>query len=199
MPSFGNTTTPNHNWFEQGVNTPPNQVGSHFNMPSGGGLITTLHAYFGLAAGGPATAWLCLWDGSFNLLASVAVSVANGSASVGGQAWHSGTLATPVYRAGGASIFLGFAVAEANGFITTDESSGTSVWNTDATPPGNLANTSTGFNGIGAYADYLPVSARVRRGGAWAQTGNIYVRRSGVWTQATRVRGRRSGAWVDAT
>lgn len=199
MPTVGNSTTPGHSFFFQGVNTPPNQVGSHFNMPSGGGLITALHAYFSTEANGTATCWLCIWDGSFNLLGSVPVSVAQGSNSVGGQAWHAGTLSTPIHLSSGQSFFLGFAVPEHNGFVTTDESSGSSVWNTDATPPGNLANVSTGHNAIGAFADYTPVSARVRRSGAWVQTGTIFVRRSGVWVQATRLQVRRSGAWVDAT
>lgn len=196
----GNTSTPGHNWFEQGVSTPPNQVATSFTMPSGGGLITNLHAYFSLVSGGSATAWCCLWDSGHTLIANVPVSVPNGSASVGGQGWRTAALGTPVYVAGGATIYLGFSVSESNGFYSTDNGSGSSVWNTDATPPGNLSSlSSTPYNSIGAFADYLPVSIRVRRGGAWVQTGEVHVLRSGVQTQATRLAVRRSGAWVDAT
>ncbi|GEM_PF-5282277 len=199
MPQVGNSSTPGSIYFFQGVNTPPNQVATAFTMPASGGLITNLHAYFATEANGTATCWLCLWDGSGNLLGSVAVSVPQGTNSVGGQAWHTGALATPVYVSGGSTIYIGFSVPEHNGFVTTTESTGSSVWNTDASPPGSLSGfSSTGFHALGAYADYQPVSARVRRSGAWVQTGLIYVRRSGVWTQATRVRVRRSGAWVDA-
>lgn len=199
MATIGTTTTPAHNWIEQGVNTPPNQMASGFTMPASGGVITNLHAFFGLVANGPDTAWCCLWDSGFNLLGSVAVSVANGTASVGGQTWNTGALATPIYIAGGATIYIGFAVKEVDGFFTTDESSGSSIWNTNASPPANIASTATPYNGLGAYADYLPVVVRVRRSGAWVVTGTVDVQRAGVRTQATQVAVRRSGAWVNGT
>jgi hypothetical protein len=200
MATVGNTSTPGHNWIEQGVNTPPNQMATAFTMPSGGGLITNLHAYFALVAGGSATAWCCLWDASGNLLGSVAVSVPNGTASVGGQQWNTGALSTPIYVAGGATIYLGFAVRESNGFYTTDESSGSSIWNTQSSPPASLSgNTSSAHNALGAYADYTPVTAHLRRSGAWVTTGTIYVRRSGAWVQASTLQVRRSGAWVNGS
>lgn len=201
MATVGNTNTPGAggNFFFQGVNTPPNQVATLFTMPSPGGLITDLNAYFSTEANGTATCWLMLWDGAGNILADPAVSVAQGSNSLGGQAWHSASI-TPVYVAAGASIFIGFSVPQHNGFVTSTESSGSSLWNTTASPPaGFTGNSSTGFHAIGAYADFTPLTARVRRSGVWVATGSVFVRRSGVWTQATRLRVRRSGVWVDAT
>lgn len=197
--TVGDGATPGHNWFEQGVNTPPNIVASGYTMPSPGGTIYKLWAYFGLVAGGPATAYLCMWDASGSLLGSVGVSVANGSASAGGQAWNGANLATPVFVASGATVYFGFAVSESNGFYTTDESSGSSIWTTNSSVPNSLnGNSSTGHFAIGAYAEYFPGVIHVWNGSSWLN-GEVQVWNGSAWANPTGILVWNGSAWVNAT
>lgn len=200
MATLGNTTTPGTNWFEQGVNTPPNQVAQAFTTPSGGGIIITgIHAYFALVSGGSATAYCCVWDNSGNLIAHVSVSVPNGTATVGGQQWNTATLGTPVYVAGSTSIYIGFSVAEANGFFTTDESSGSSVWNTQSSVPGSLSgNTTSTMNGIGAYVDYTPAGGYVWNGSSWVAC-DIQIWNGSAWVDPTGDQVWNGSSWVNGS
>lgn len=197
MSTVGNTTNPTFGFVFTGTN---NEMGERFTMPSPGGLITNLHGYFSVNSGGPVTGYLCLWDASGNLLADTAVSVANGTQSAGGQTWHTAALASSVYVASGATIYLGFWVPKSNGLIfSTYSTSSTEYWNGSFATggPGALGTTSTGHHDFGAYADYTPSVAHVRRSGAWV-SGPPYVHRSGVETSAVAYV-RRSGAWVAGT
>ncbi len=200
MPTLGSTATPNGVAFWQGVNTPPNVVASPLVMPAPGGILQQLAIYV-RAESGTGTMYGCVWDAGGSLLAYWGpINEGQGSNTSGGQQWYGPfDLLTKPFVPGGSTIYAGWWADEAHGFVTTAYPSGSSIWTTNASFPTSLAgNSSTGHGAIGAYVNYLPVSARVRRSGAWVQTGNIYVRRSGVWTQVSRVRVRRSGAWVDA-
>lgn len=201
MAQVGNSTTPTHNWFEQGVNTPPNQVATSYTMPAGGGTVTQLFAYYGLVAGGGATAFNCMWNSSGTLLSFWSGAVALGSASAGGQAWNGGNTNAPVFVAGGTTIWLGFAVQQANGFFTSDESSGSSSWDTVApgSAPGSFTSTSsTGHNAIGSYAVYTPGEMWIWNGSAWV--GNtVQVWNGSAWASPTGIFVWNGSAWVNAT
>lgn len=201
MATLGYTTTPSFGNFWFGVNVQNEVYGGTYAMPAGGGLITALHAYFDVETGGPATCWLCLWDGAGTLLASVAVGgIPTGSNSAGGQAWHSGTLATPIYVAGGTNIFPGFSVPRANGLTTSFDASGASAAGTNTSPPGAFSSGAlTGHGVVGAYVDYLPVSAHILRGGAWVQCNGVDVLRSSAWASLQELEIERSSTWGPTT
>src|SRR5258706_196084 len=119
MATLGNSAL-GSGFFQFGINV-QNAAWSVYTMPAGGGLITDITAYFDVETAGPATCFVCVWDGSTGaLLASKSIaSVPNGSNSAGGQASHTGTLATPIFVAGGATIAIGFWCPQANGFVCT--------------------------------------------------------------------------------
>lgn len=204
MATLGNTTTPAHNWFEQGVNTPPNQVATAYTMPSPGGTITELHAYFSLVAGSGATAFICMWDASGHTILNFwSGAVATGSASTGGQQWNGGLTNTPVFVSAGTVVYIGFSVQQANGFITTDESSGSSIWNTVApgAAPGDLGAgfSSTGHFAIGSYAVYTPASAWVWNGSLWVSASEVDGYNGSTWGASTGIQVWNGSSWVDAS
>lgn len=193
MSTVGNTSTPSFGNQWLGTNQ-QNQVWSTFTMPSPGGTITALHAYFDLNSG-TGTPYCCLWDGSGNLLASVSLGSMSGTGnhSIGGQTWHSGTLSSGVFVASGATISLGFYFPQANGGTWSFNNSGSSSYNTQASGPGSQSGSgSTGDGSIGAYADYTPGGAAYVNVGTqtspnWTQ-GLVYINTgssgSPVWTPA---------------
>lgn len=195
MSTVGNTGTPGSGWALQGLNV-NTQAWSNFTMPSPGGWIKTLHAYFD-AEVTSGNGYLVLWVGGA-VFAKVAVNgIPVGSNSAGGQAWHQANLATPVYVKGGTSLSLGFWMPGACGFVFSSESGGSSSWNgVGYSSPGSQSGSgSTGVGALGAYADYVPNKLKVRRSGAWVEAP-LQVRRSGAWVPATPLNVRRSGAWT---
>lgn len=202
MAVVGNNTTPTHNWFEQGVNTPPNQVYTSYTMPSGGGTITQLFGYFVLVAGSGSTAFVCVWNASGStILCFWSGAVPTGSTGAGNQQWNGGNVNSPTFIAGGTVIVIGFSVQQANGFIASDESSGSSSWNTVAagSAPGPLTGgSSSGFNAVGAYANYTPGEGWVWNGSAWVN-GPIVVWNGSAWANPTGIQVWNGSAWVNAT
>lgn len=175
MATLGNQTL-GTDWFLQGINV-NNACYSNYTMPTGGGLVTAISAYFDVDTGGPVTCYVCVWNsGTGALLASQSIaSVPNGSQNASGQAWHTGNLNTGVYIAGGVGIDIGFWVPQANGFVCTCSGSGSSFYqvNAGSSPSGLGAGSSTGHTTIGSYITYTP------GGSFWINTGT-----SGapVWT-----------------
>lgn len=190
------STIPSSGFAFQGLNV-NTQAWSTYTMPTPGGWITQLHAYFDaeVASG---NGKLVLWDGSGNVITSVAVnSIPVGSNSNGGQAWHHAVLATPVYVKGGVTISIGFWMPGASGFVISSLPSGTSSWNgVGFTGPGNQGGSgSTGIAAIGSFADYTPNKVKIRRSGVWNEAPKS-IRRTGANVQGPARWLRRTGAWV---
>lgn len=200
MATLGYSTTPSFGnfWFAGPGAENQCNTGGVYTMPAGGGTITEIHAYFDVENGGPVTCWLCVWNGSGLLLGSQSIaSIPNGSNSAGGQAWHSVTLNTPFFVAGGTNIFPGFQTPEANGFTTSFDSSGSSSKGQNATNPGNFTGgVSSGHGVIGAYVVYTPGSGHIYRSGAWTTLSAVKMYRSGAWTTVSSIKMYRSGSWV---
>lgn len=198
MATLGSTATPSTGWFEQGVNTPPNIVASPLVMPSTGGLIQQIACYLRCASG-TGNCYFCVWDVSGNLIAQCGpVGIGQGVTGAGAQQWYGPfNTASPVYVAGGSTIYAGFWVPEANGFITSYYGSGSSIWTTNASFPTSLAgNSNTGHGQIGAYVIYQPAVIRVWNGSAWTLVQpQVY---TGSWTGASRVQVWNGSSWVDA-
>jgi len=187
MATVGNSTNPATAFFFYGINV-QNAAWSGYTMPAGGGLITSISAFFDLDTGGPATCYLCIWDGNNGtLLASVAVGgIPAGSQSAGGQAWHTANLATPLFVAGGAALAIGFWVPQANGLIASTESGGTTFSGTQAgSGPGAASGPAvSGQGALGAYATYTPGNVWVWNGSAWV-AGSL----PSVWNGSAQVQG----------
>lgn len=161
MATLGQTATPGSGWFFEGINV-ANMAYSLYTVPSPGIYVSDVNVYFDVNSGGPATAYVGLWnDSTGHLLQAWAIgSVPNGSHSPGGQAWHSAS-AGSLYLAAGTIIRIGLWVNQSNGFVTSTESGGSSYTCTNpGSSPGNLGpGTSTGFGALGAYIDYTPLAA----------------------------------------
>jgi hypothetical protein len=170
MSTLGNTGTPSSGWLWPGSGY---AAATSFTTPSGGGiLISTLHGYLD-SASGSSTGYLCVWDNSGNLLASVNVgTLAVGSQSAGGQQWYSGNLSSPVYVAGSTAIWIGFYAT--GSLLFSSESGGSSnTKSMGSGGPGSFSgSSSSGIGGVGAYVVYT-------NAGAWVNTGTPS---SPVWT-----------------
>lgn len=193
MSTLGNTATPLSGFDNPGSGF---AFATSFTTPAGAGiLIQTLHAYFD-SASGASTGYCCVWDNSGNLIASVNIGALNVKTGGVGNAldWWSGNLATALYVGPSTAIWIG-GYATASTLFNT-ESGGTSfIKSMGGGGPGSFAgNSSTGFGGVGAYADYILAGLKVRRSGAWVDVP-VKVRRSGAWVNVA-VKVRRSGAWV---
>lgn len=195
MATVGNTATPTAGFVFRGINV-QNQCWSTFTMPTPGGWITALQVYFDAEAA-VGNGFLVLWDGSGNVLGTIAVnSIPVGSNSAGGQAFHSGTFSTPIYVKGGSTISIGFWMPQSSGFVTSSESGGTSSLNTSAGAPGSQSGSaSTGIGALGANGTYTPNLKKIWRSGAWAEDIRM-IRRSSVNKPGTPRKIWRGGAWT---
>lgn len=164
-------------------------------MPSPGGRITSVTAYFG-AFTGTGNGYACVWDGSGNLLGTGPInSVPAQSCSAGAQTFRTGVLSGyGVYVKGGTTLNLGFWMPSANGFSTSSEVGGGSSMKIAGSSPTDLSGGgSTGIGSLGVFGTYVPCLRKIRRGGVWVESPKR-VRRSGVWVIGPRYI-RRSGAW----
>lgn len=193
MATVGNGTTPTAGWDWRGT---PSEAATQYTMPTGGGVVTHLHGYFDTYNGNGARGWLCIWDSSGNIIVSAGgFTINNGSQNGGGQQWWDAAC-TPTYIAGGTTIWIGF-YAEQSLLFSTESGGVNSSQKTglaNGGPSSFSGASSTGYGAVGAYADYTPGNAWVKRGGVWVG-GQAYVKRSGVWQPAT-VYVKRSGVWV---
>lgn len=207
MTQLGNTSPPTAGYISRGDGT--NQVWSTFTMPAGGGMVTTIHAYFSTFTGGTATCKLCVWDSGGNLLGSVDVSVPQLSSGAGAQQWNAAN-PTPFYVPAG-NCSIGFWTPSGNGFNTSSEVGGASSMKVAGSSPSNLSgSSSTGIGALGAYIDYTPggiirVNTGTPASPVWTTTQlkiNTGTAASPVWTFARlRVNQGTPAApnWVDAT
>lgn len=166
-------------------------------MPAGGGLITDVHAYWD-AESAPGTGYVCIWNASSGaLMASASVGTVGVSGNGwGAQHWHSATLGTPLWVAGGVGIAIGFWMPQTSGLTASVETGGSSFSGTQAGSPGTASGPATGVGALGAYADYLPLSAHILRGGVWTQCSGVDVLRSSAWGSLQELEIERSSAWT---
>lgn len=193
MATLGNSTTPTYGY--DSYSSTANQAAQLYTAPSPGIIISSVSFYGSGTTGN--TAYGCIWNSSGTLLAQGSgVSTSGGSASAGGQAWHTDTLTASLFVAAGTQIYIGWQRSTASTFDWSFSNDGASVsYHTGGSTPSNFGSAVTVQNGsIGAYATYTPAGMYVRRSGAWT-AAPVYVRRSGAWTSAA-VYVRRSGAWV---
>ncbi len=191
MSTVGNTATPGNAWHYVVSNN--YQAASSFTMPTPGGLVTELYGFFA-AESASGTGYVAMWNSSGSVLASASVgTVAVGTNTVGGQAWHSATLSTAVFVASGSTIYLGFWMPSASGLLWTDEASGGTgdYYIGGSSGPTALSGGSADGNAVAAYAVYTPAEAWVNTGTpsapAWT-AGAVYVNTgtasAPVWTPA---------------
>lgn len=195
MATLGYTATPNYGY--DSYQSTANQVAQLYTMPAPGGIITSVSFYGSGNGGSNNTAYGCIWNSSGILLAQGSGVVTNGgSASAGGQAWHTDTLTASLWVAGGTQLYIGWERSTGTYFDWSFASDGAAVsYHTAASTPANFGSSLAVQNGsVGAYATYSPAGLKVRRSGAWVNKP-VYIRRSGAWVQA-KVYIRRSGAWV---
>jgi hypothetical protein len=147
MATLGYNATPGYGSFSQISTT--TEVAVQATTPAGGIYVTQLSAYFQYYTGLNTYAWLCIWNSSGTLLYSVAVKI---SQSFG--TWHSASV-NDFFIAGGQTIYIGFAVPSGNGFTAPYDTTGTSYWGVQASPPGNTTFSGTGFGNVGAYLTYI--------------------------------------------
>ena len=193
MATLGNSTTPTYGY--NSYQSTANQVAEAYTMPSPGGIISSV-SFYGSGDGATAnTAYGCVWSSGGTLLAhGSGVSTSGGSASAGGQAWHTDTLTTPLFVAGGTTIYIGWERSTGSYFDWSFASSGASVCYTAASTPASFGSTASGpgLGTIGAYATYTPAGIQVNTGTpaspVWT-TGLAYINTgtaaSPVWTQAS--------------
>lgn len=183
MSTVGNTATPAQGYYyDSGV---ASCRGSRFTMPSPGGFISTLHAYFD-AYNSSATGYVCLWNSSGTLLASASVgTVPTAGASIGGQAWHQATLSSPVYVASGATIYIGFSLPQSAGAVWTWENAGGNVYYANSGSPGSLSTSATysTTGPLGAYGDYTAGSIYASDGTTEQAGVLIYASNGSAWQQ----------------
>lgn len=174
MATFGNTTNPPNGgaWYD--VSSGKNQYAQQFTMPSPGGFIQSVSAYFDLYSGS-GTCYVCIWNSSGTLLASASLgSLSAGSTGVDAQHWHTGTFAgNGQYVAGGTSVWIG--VWTPGTMVWTDDPSGQIYSNAQSGGPGSFSGAGTEQGaGFGVYATYQP-------SGIYINTGTPA---SPVWTAA---------------
>lgn len=195
MPHVGNSNNPGQGYyFDTGV---ASCRGSKFTMPAGGGFLTDIHAYFS-AQNNSATGFTCVWDSGGNLLASVNVgTIGVGSDSIGAQAWRSGNLSSPVFVAGGATIYIGFSLPQSAGAVWTWENASGNVYYKNSGNPGSLSTSSTysTTGPLGAYSNYTPGQWFAYDGASWDniqgesydgsnwQFGTLYAYDGTTWQQ----------------
>lgn len=198
MAIIGNQGTPGSGFACNGANS-YNQVWAQFSMPSGGGIITGLHAYFSTFTG-TATCKIVVWDGSGNVLGSVDIGgVPSGSCSASGQAWRAGS-PTPFYVPAG-TFYMGFWCPQANGYQTSSESGGTSSKKLcNNSPCSASGGTSTTIGTLGVYADYTPGGiAHVYQTATGWQNGIVDAYDTGAWHDSQGVQAYSAGTWNQGT
>ncbi len=180
MATTGQTATPSSSFFWTGANT-ENQVCWVTSMPENG-LLSEQYCYFA-GKDGSITAQLVLWDGQGNILAqSGNFSVAPGSLSPGGQAWH-GRSMPAVALSDGQTLLIGWWRAPSQAHIWSVTGSGSHRVKTSTSgSPDDMVGNSTESGNLGAYIVYWPSVARVKQtDGSWA-VRNIYVKQAnGSW------------------
>lgn len=194
MALFGNTGTPTAGFVCRGDGT--NQVWSNFTMPTPGGWVLSVTAYFG-AFTGTGNGRGVIWSGGGSVLTSGPInSVPSQSCAAGAQTFRTATFATPVYIAGGVNFHMGFWMPSANGFSTSSESGGSSAMKAAGSAPSDLSGgVSTGIGDLGVFISYTPNLCKVRRGGVWVEEPRR-IMRGGNLIPATPIKIRRAGAWV---
>lgn len=180
MSTLGNATTPTtptYGWINSGTHM---QVADSYTVPAGGGLFSSIS--FWAAGSGTLTIHGVIWDSSGTVLAfGPGVSTSGGAGSgVGATAWNTDTLSTPVFIAGGTTIYIGWQCNSAastywayNGNITSPSTQ----WNTPSGSSGQSFSghaTQSPAGIVAAYATYTP-------GGIYVNTGTPA---SPVWTPA---------------
>jgi len=155
MPTFG--STPTFNWYEwNGVNT-ENEIAHDLATMPAEGDITSISCYFG-GDGATVQAKLCIWDAATGLLlaATPAFTASAGSRAVGGQAWQTQDLSSPLHLPAGKQIYIGWWRAPSGSAVfSTNNTSGNNKHKTDTSgSPGSLSGALNDTGVIGAYATY---------------------------------------------
>lgn len=193
--NFGNTANPPNGSYYY-VTSGKNQYASAFTMPTPGGFIKTIYAYFDLYSGS-GTCYVCVWDGSGNLLGDASLgTIGTGSFAINGQAWHSASLSgNGVWVAGGSTVYLG--IWTPGNCLWTSDPSGTAYSNASGSPGSFASHGVEQGAGFPVYANYTLSEVKIRRSNVW-KACPLYVRRSGAWVPAT-LRVRRGTGWTSAS
>lgn len=175
MATLGNTSTPSFGWNQ--FSSTANQAAESYTVPTGGGVFSSVSFYGSGDGASSNTAYGCIWSSGGTLLAQGSgVNTTGGSGSGGGQAWHTDTLTSPLFIAGGTVIYIGWQRSTATTFDWSFASTGSAAYHTAGNTPSNFGTSTTApTNGtIGAYATYTP-------GGGYVNTGPPA---APVWTAA---------------
>lgn len=159
MSTLGNTGTPSQTFSFYGSNV-SNNLGIAVTMPSPGGTITDLSAYFA-GHGGTITARLCVWDTSGNLLAQTGdISVGAGTGGAGGQSFHSASLTSSYFVPSGTQVVIGFWRHANQSDEWTEQNGGTEYQATQGSnsAPSNVSWSTTGGQ-PSIYATYTALAA----------------------------------------
>lgn len=177
---FGNAAVGSSSMFFSLVNT-LNQNATFFpNWP--GGTVTDINVNFA-GHGGTINARLCIWDHSGVLLQQTGdISVASGSGTIGGQAWHTVSGLSWTIPADATGLYIGFwrTATQSNEFTLT--ASGTTVRQTNTSgSPNNFSSPGSITGKMGAYVTYTS-------GGIPVWNGTTFVKRpTYVWNGTTWV------------
>jgi hypothetical protein len=171
--------------------------GSQYTMPSPGGLITNLHAFFDTIGGSGAQGWLCIWsDATGALLVNVGIGIiSNGTAVAGGQQWWTSAVTPGVFIPGGTSIWIGGYCNQGTVF-SSGVGGSSQIKSMGTSGPGSFSgHISSGIGTAGAYADYTPGNLHLMRSSAWT-TGDSGIMRVGSFGSGATGWVMRGGVWV---
>lgn len=204
MVSLGNTTATSFQWTISGTF---NSVMSKYTMPAGGGVITSIGAYFDAWNETPSGARLDVWDAdTLELLQTSAVFTPNSKSALPVDFWQTDAnpvnlhmVNTSVYVAGGRHLYIGYnyggiqhlfggaSAAQGGATFVHAQNGGSLVGQPTQTGAGSLGS-------MGSFINYVGGGGKVFRLGSPA-AGSAFVVRNGTFTNgACSVA--RAGLWT---
>jgi hypothetical protein len=208
--TIGDPSKPSGGWHAFQGSSQVQQEAERLSTPARG-AISRLGAWIG-GWSGSCRVYLCLWDGSGGLLASVGpITVASTGAGGAGQvANYEADLATPVVLARDADFYVGFDRHNSDGHQVSEAGPGTydhfegRHGGTIASWPAGLGaasgSPSNAARRIGMYvATFTPIpGAKIMRAGSWADAETVAAMRAGSWADVAGVQLQRAGSWTDS-
>jgi hypothetical protein len=179
MAILGNNTTPSAGFDFIGSSQ---AAATQFTMPSGGGVVTSISGYFDSESASQ-NGYLCVWDGSGNVLVqSSAFAINNKSGSgAGGQDWWTQSISNVYVPAG--TVWIGFIAT--GSLVFSSESGGASNVKAMSSPSSFSGSSSSGVGAVGAYITYTPGGVgQVYSGSAWTDGVLVQVYNGSAWVQA---------------
>lgn len=178
------------------------QIATNLTMPTGGGTVTHVAAWFA-GRNGSCSSRTCLWNSSYTLIDDSATFTASsgGATTLGASDLYNKALGAPQAIASGASLRVGWCrTTDADGF-QWDRNDGTGNTYKGDGLTGSMTSVSTDTaRRPNVYLTYETAPlVYVRRSSAWVQVDAVYVRRSSAWDDVgLEVYVRRSSAWSKA-